>query len=206
MLFSSRLQHPFHAPKSVHRLDGLVSGTLLLGTSVPGTRQLAKQFRRRSIAKRYVAILSQLPGQFSVLEKQDEGLVETEGRSTAWQVHTRMMINTTPVYVVRFEPREGKNHQLRLHAAHELNAPIMFDRRYPLAPDGLKPLSMTQPRADLVKQAPQDGIALHCASMTFRFGLQETHVACEPPSLGIWQHFSKMYGINWTQVAHMDSI
>jgi 23S rRNA-/tRNA-specific pseudouridylate synthase len=202
--FSSELQHPFHAPKSVHRLDGLVSGVLLLGTSVPGTRQLAKQFRKRQISKTYIAIMSRLSGQPSLLDDRENGFIESEGCSTAWHLYKRLNVGALPAYIVRMHPREGKNHQLRRHAAHALNAPILFDRRYPTGPSGQEPLSMTCPHVDIVRQAVDDGIALHCASMTFRFGLEQVRVSCEPPNTGVWQYFARTYGINWTDVAQID--
>ncbi|CCG81992.1 protein of unknown function [Taphrina deformans PYCC 5710] len=58
-LFTAR-EHPFHAPKGVHRLDLQVTGCVLYGTSAYGTRQLAKNFRKRTVQKGYLAILSKL--------------------------------------------------------------------------------------------------------------------------------------------------
>ena len=96
-----------------------------------------------------------------------------------------------PLYLVWLKPHEGRNHQLRIHCASNLNAPIFYDRRYEFEDDeGQGQWSQTE----------EEGIGLHCAKMSLRFGLDDVMVACVPPNIGIWHKLQEKYGINWHDV------
>ncbi|MCF6236028.1 MAG: RluA family pseudouridine synthase [Gammaproteobacteria bacterium] len=126
----------------VHRLDLSTSGLLLVAKNSETHKALQKQFLKRTIKKRYVAVLSkELP------EDQSQGVIElplrvdiddrprqcvcfTHGKlaKTHWKVIERKR-GRTRVY---FYPVTGRTHQLRVHASHKdgLNTPIEGDELY----------------------------------------------------------------------------
>ncbi len=132
----------------VHRLDMSTSGLLLVAKYRPVHKDLQQQFIKRTVEKRYVAVLSKrLPEWAEDGAVLDEGTIELplrvdfddrprqmvcydHGRMsvTYWQVIERGK-DTTRIY---FYPHTGRTHQLRLHAAHQLglNAPIYGDELY----------------------------------------------------------------------------
>ncbi len=127
-------------PLIVHRLDMPTSGLMLIAKSLEIHDALQKQFIKRSIQKRYIAVLAGLiesdSGTIDLplrvdLENRPHQLVCYEyGKSarTNFEVISRTE-NTTRIY---FHPVTGRTHQLRMHAAHHLglNTPIMGDSLY----------------------------------------------------------------------------
>jgi len=136
-----KLSYPLATgPLVVHRLDMATSGLMLIALSSEAHKKLQKQFIKRTIKKRYVALLDGLV-------KQDEGTIDLplrvdlddrprqlvcyqHGKSakTLWQVIERKN-NQTKVY---FYPITGRTHQLRVHSAHinGLYTPIVGDDLY----------------------------------------------------------------------------
>ena len=127
-------------PLIVHRLDMATSGLLLIALTKDSHKNLQKQFTKRTIKKRYCALLD------GILT-EDEGLIDLPLRvdlddrprqlvcyeygkaaKTQWQVIERKDGKTK----VHFHPITGRTHQLRVHAAHSLglNTPIMGDDLY----------------------------------------------------------------------------
>jgi tRNA pseudouridine32 synthase/23S rRNA pseudouridine746 synthase len=132
-----------------HRLDMSTSGLLLVAKDLQTYRFLQQQFIRRSVDKRYEALLAKkLPLQ------QGEGNIELPLRvdfddrprqlvcyehgkpaKTHWQLIAHEG-ETTRVY---FYPLTGRTHQLRIHASHRdgLDAAIVGDDLYGQAEDRL---------------------------------------------------------------------
>jgi tRNA pseudouridine32 synthase/23S rRNA pseudouridine746 synthase len=127
-------------PLIVHRLDMSTSGILVLAKDKKVHMHLQKQFIKRNVQKRYVALLDGLV-------KEDSGMIDLPLRVdlddrprqlvcyehgkravTKWEVVERRN-NQTLIY---FYPITGRTHQLRVHAAHVLglNAPIIGDDLY----------------------------------------------------------------------------
>ncbi|WP_158826127.1 RluA family pseudouridine synthase [Mucilaginibacter lacusdianchii] len=138
----SRLKYKFKnvEPLIIHRLDMGTSGLLVVAKTVEAHKDIQRQFLKRTVSKRYTALLSK------VIE-QSEGEVELPLRGdffnrprqlvcfehgkrshTIWKVVERTEASTK----VHFWPLTGRTHQLRMHAAHELglNAPIVGDDLY----------------------------------------------------------------------------
>lgn len=127
-------------PLIVHRLDMSTSGILLVTKSKQANKNLQNQFIKRTIKKRYVALLdgslSENKGKIELplrvdLEDRPRQLVDFEhGKSTEtnWEV-VKKENGKTRVY---FYPVTGRTHQLRVHAAHKdgLNTPIFGDDLY----------------------------------------------------------------------------
>ena len=127
-------------PLIVHRLDMATSGLLLIALTKDSHKNLQKQFTKRTIKKRYCALLDG-----TLLE--DEGIIDLPLRvdlddrprqlvcyeygkpaKTQWQVIERKDGKTK----VHFDPITGRTHQLRVHAAHSLglNTAIIGDDLY----------------------------------------------------------------------------
>ncbi|WP_194850643.1 RluA family pseudouridine synthase [Nonlabens antarcticus] len=127
-------------PLIVHRLDMSTSGILLIAKTLEVYHDLQEQFTKRSVHKRYVAILNgnvkeddgyiDLPLRVD-LDNRPYQLVDYEyGKSarTRFEVVERFDGKTR----VHFYPITGRTHQLRVHAAHVdgLNTPIVGDDLY----------------------------------------------------------------------------
>lgn len=127
-------------PLIVHRLDMSTSGLLLLAKSLEVYIQLQRQFVKRQVKKRYIAILDgevagetgeiSLPLRVDLDDRPRQLVCYEHGKAalTRWKVVDRQQGCTT----VHFYPITGRSHQLRVHAAHQqgLNCPIKGDDIY----------------------------------------------------------------------------
>jgi len=134
-------------PLLVHRLDLATSGLLLVAKNLETHKALQRQFIKRVIEKRYVALLSnevaadsgvlELPLRVDFDDRPRQLVCFEHGKwaKTEWNVLAREPGRTR----VQFHPITGRTHQLRIHAAHKsgLNAPIVGDRLYGVANDRL---------------------------------------------------------------------
>ncbi|MCH7400474.1 pseudouridine synthase [Belliella kenyensis] len=124
----------------VHRLDQSTSGIILVAKTKKAHRQLQAQFIKRTVVKKYIALLE---GEL----KQDSGVINLPLRvdldnrprqvvcfeygkpaETKYEVIDRKNGKTRVV----FYPITGRTHQLRVHAAHDsgLGIPIVGDDLY----------------------------------------------------------------------------
>jgi tRNA pseudouridine32 synthase/23S rRNA pseudouridine746 synthase len=129
-----------NGPLIVHRLDMATSGLMVISLTKKANELLQKQFIRRSVTKRYIAILMgelssdygevnlPLRGDFDDRPRQLVCLEHGKPASTEFKVISRGQ-GQTRVY---FYPKTGRTHQLRMHAAHfeGLNTPILGDDLY----------------------------------------------------------------------------
>ncbi|TNE55370.1 MAG: RluA family pseudouridine synthase [Bacteroidetes bacterium] len=127
-------------PLLVHRLDMSTSGILLVAKSNEIHKQLQKQFIKRTVEKRYVALIEgtlhqesgsiDLPLRVDLDDRPRQLVCYEHGKSalTDW----RKLDESNGLTRVHFFPRSGRTHQLRVHAAHELGlgAPIKGDDLY----------------------------------------------------------------------------
>lgn len=134
-------------PLIVHRLDMSTSGILLLAKSTEIYLQLQAQFMKRTVQKRYVALLNgmiehdrgeiNLPLRVDLDNRPNQLVCYQYGKpaKTQWEVVERREHTT----LVHFYPITGRTHQLRVHAAHPegLNAPIVGDDLYGTKADRL---------------------------------------------------------------------
>ncbi len=131
-------------PGLVHRLDLDTSGLLVMAKSLDVYRSLQAQFAKRQIEKRYVAWLdgtvTRDEGEICLALRVD---LEDRPRQIHDPVHGKDAITRFVVLErrdtaegcftkVEFQPKSGRTHQLRVHAAHQLGlgAPIVGDRLY----------------------------------------------------------------------------
>ena len=127
-------------PLIVHRLDMSTSGLLLIAKNEETYVKLQSQFIKRTIKKRYVALLDgvltekegiiDLPLRVDLDDRPRQLVCYEHGKpaQTKWEV-IEVRNNRTLVY---FYPITGRTHQLRVHASHELGlkTPIVGDDLY----------------------------------------------------------------------------
>lgn len=127
-------------PLIVHRLDMSTSGLIVIGKTKEIYTQLQSQFVKRTVKKRYVALLAgivkddagyiDLPLQLDINNRPYQKVCHEYGKSarTRYEVIERKDGKTK----IHFYPITGRTHQLRVHAAHTdgLNAPIVGDDLY----------------------------------------------------------------------------
>lgn len=132
-------------PSAVHRLDRDTSGCLLLSRNPKAHARLQQAFERGEAAKLYLAVLDGLPA-------GDEGVVDMSlaKRSTAaagWRIVPdpagksartgwRVLHREGERALVAFRPATGRTHQIRVHAADGLGAPVVGDPVYGRADAG----------------------------------------------------------------------
>lgn len=127
-------------PMIVHRLDMATSGLLIVAKTKQVHQHLQAQFERRSVKKRYVALLDGviLPNRGTIalplcpnpLDRPRQ-VVDTEHGKPAitdFEVLERKENRTR----IALYPRTGRTHQLRVHTAHPLglHCPIIGDELY----------------------------------------------------------------------------
>ncbi len=127
-------------PLIVHRLDMSTSGLLVIGKTKEIYKNLQTQFVKRTVKKRYVAILDgevqkdrgyiDLPMRLDIHNRPYQIVCFEHGKSarTRYKVIERKDGKTK----IHFYPITGRTHQLRVHAAHAkgLNTPILGDDLY----------------------------------------------------------------------------
>jgi tRNA pseudouridine32 synthase/23S rRNA pseudouridine746 synthase len=137
----ARLERRYPGALLVHRLDLDTSGVLVAARAAWVHSALQRQFLRRTVAKRYVAVIDgdvhgnegmiDLAIRVDVADRPRHIHDPEHGRRaiTRWQVLARLADGTTRV---AFFPLTGRTHQLRVHAAHRLGLgiPIRGDRLY----------------------------------------------------------------------------
>ncbi|KAJ7630473.1 pseudouridine synthase [Roridomyces roridus] len=141
------LRHGFDlatTPYPVHRLDKGTTGCLVFARSKSAARELSMQFRTRVVDKTYLALVStrllEKAGQIRTPLKYLDGRAalamenEPDGQlsETDWELVASSP--TRPLSLLRLKLLTGHKHQLRIHLARVLNAPILGDSLYSPTP------------------------------------------------------------------------
>lgn len=146
----SRVQAMFPdatGPMTVHRLDLETSGILLLALDKRAHVTLSRQFEKRKVEKKYIAVLDghvandegavNLPLIVDWPNRPKKKVDYDEGKpsETRYKVVDRYEDVHGPRTRIEFTPITGRSHQLRVHAAHPiaqggLGCPIAGDTLY----------------------------------------------------------------------------
>jgi 23S rRNA pseudouridine1911/1915/1917 synthase len=120
----------------VHRLDEGVSGVLLVALTQPAKRALEELFRKHTIERVYLALLSRAPhpaaGRIeSQLREDKNGIVRSvvkgPGEHAVTQFTTLRRVARYTLVECRLET--GRRNQIRVHMS-DLDCPIVGDRKY----------------------------------------------------------------------------
>ncbi|KZO89878.1 pseudouridine synthase [Calocera viscosa TUFC12733] len=156
-------------PLPLHRLDKPVTGCLLLSTSPRSASALSRELARREVDKTYLALVR---GDVAREQGKAQGTVECwlrrEGRRSGicqpgsggkrGEAHAGPALCTTDWEVLDYSPKQnitllalhlitGFYHQLRVHCAQVLHAPILGDTAYDPAYALAHPHPHFQPKA-----------------------------------------------------------
>ncbi|MDR3179738.1 MAG: RluA family pseudouridine synthase [Holosporaceae bacterium] len=116
----------------VHRIDKDTSGILLIAKNQIMARKLAELFRENKIKKIYLAVVDCANRSFSEAEegKIDNFFPNDRGVDLHALTHYRCLKSAEQYALLELKPSTGRKHQLRIHCATVLNAPILGDKKY----------------------------------------------------------------------------
>ncbi len=138
---------PYDKISLVHRLDRETSGLLVVAKNQKAAQILSNQFQNKTAYKEYLALLHG-----TVAEKSGtidnyvaKGRVFDDADKVPTGVQTQRAVTEYKVLGeasglltwILFKPKTGRTHQLRLHSAYSLNAPIVGDDLYGITRDKL---------------------------------------------------------------------
>ncbi len=136
---ASRVQAVYDDARVVHRLDMATSGLMLFARGIEVQRQLSMAFERRTISKRYVAVVDgcvadekgeinwPLLTDWPNRPRQKVDVVNGKPSLTRYSVIARSPAQNSSVLML--EPVTGRSHQLRVHL-REMGHPIWGDSLY----------------------------------------------------------------------------
>ena len=122
----------------LHRLDEPVSGVMVLAKTSKSASRISEQIRKRSVRKRYRAVVSGSPPPNGVLEHylekdSDENIVKVTDRATKTSKLAKLSFQTLSksngLSLVDIMLETGRPHQIRVQFS-DIDAPIWGDRRY----------------------------------------------------------------------------
>lgn len=159
----------------VHRLDRPVSGVMVYARTSKSASRLSRQFRRREVEKRYVAVVEGTTGQAGresgYVQKSGRGVVRAseDDRSAAYcELSWAKIADTKGDSILDVRLVTGRKHQIRYQLS-ALGHPIVGDRRYGAT-------------------RPFDGrnLALHCYTVAVDHPTLRTRMSWQEPPPATW--------------------
>ena len=159
----------------VHRLDMDTSGLLVMAFTKDAHRKLSMAFEARDVEKEYEALLEGVikeeggiidsPMRLDVEHRPLQIIDPVQGKRaiTVWKRLGVTIVNGRKLTRVRFYPKTGRTHQLRVHSA-SIGHPIAGDRLYGERKEG-------------------ERLMLHAARITFRHPVtgESVSFSSDPP-------------------------
>ena len=108
----------------VHRLDMETSGAIVVAKNTIAAQKLTAAFQSHEVQKVYLAILK---GSVRPTKGMIDLPINDKTAITGYRVLEEAKGYLT---LIRYFPETGRKHQLRIHSAFGLNAPIVGDRDY----------------------------------------------------------------------------
>ena len=124
-------------PGIVHRLDKLTSGLMVVAKNPKSHRSLSRQFKRREVAKEYLALVYGCPAERAgtidwPLGRDLRCRTKISIRARKKRVaitHYELVKNYGPVSLLKVKPQTGRTHQIRVHLSQK-GFPVVGDILY----------------------------------------------------------------------------
>lgn len=130
--------------RTVHRLDRVVSGLMLLARDAESAAELSRQIREDSFDKEYLAVthgITPEEGNFTDLMRRDKAERKsyvTDSMAKGVQearLRYRRLAQADGLSLVRVQLLTGRTHQIRCQFSHH-GFPLVGDRKYSILEDG----------------------------------------------------------------------
>jgi 23S rRNA pseudouridine1911/1915/1917 synthase len=135
-VFARQAAQGENRPCLLHRLDRETSGVVLFAKTTLARRALVRQFERRTVHKRYLAITVGAPADQSgeidaplARDPHDRRRVIIDPHGQNARTRYRVLMREGAYALVAAEPLTGRTHQIRAHLA-SVGASILGDTRY----------------------------------------------------------------------------
>lgn len=144
-LVRAALEEPQGCVRTVHRLERVVSGLMVLARTPEAASQLSRQIREQRFEKEYLAVLHGCPqapeGTLRDLLRRDKAerktyVTETPGKDVQEAILSYHLLGScNGLSEVHIQLQTGRTHQIRAQFSSR-GLPLVGDRKYSLLDDG----------------------------------------------------------------------